>query len=203
MGYKLMYCTEPALATLQQRVIRALFQADASTGVLADIQASATLSPAQRLGIYRNGVQAVLTTHLQAVYPVCQQLVGYAFFSQTVGQFVAQQPSDSPALADYGVNFADFLAQHSALQTLPWLADVARLEWARHAAWHAANQAVMDFSPLVTLTAEQQSRLRFYLPQSARLLRSDFAIQAVWLAHQPDDYPEKVPLDCIHIQHET
>jgi len=41
------------------------------------------------------------------------------------------------ALAEYGDGFADFLAGFAPAQSLPYLADVARLEWAINAAYHA------------------------------------------------------------------
>lgn len=199
-----MSCIDHSLSAIQHSLISVLFRQDKATGdAAAHIQSSAVLNPEQRLGIYQHGVHAVLTAHLQAVYPVCQQLLGEAFFVQTCEQFLTQQPPTTAFLADYGGELAVFLAQQSALLSLPWVAEVARVEWARHCAWHSAQQMCMDFSQFAQLDAQQQARARFYLPESAQLLQSEFATHAVWLAHQTNDYPDKVPLEAIQIQQPT
>ena len=194
-----MSCIDAQLTALQQRVVNTLFHPTTVATAAMDVQASARLTAEQCLGIYRHSVQGVLSTHLQAVYPVCEQLLGEAFFAQTLTLFVDQQPPRSPLLADYGDTFPDFLVQQSALQSLPWLADVARVEWARHCAWHSAQLPAQDFRTFVQLSAPQQAQTRFYLPASAQLLASPFATHAVWLAHQVEDYPEKLALEAIHI----
>ena len=198
-----MCCIDHSLSAVQHSLISALFQQDKPACAAAYIQSSVGLNPEQRLGIYRRGVHAVLTAHLQAVYPVCQQLLGEAFFVQTCAQFLTQHPPTTAFLADYGGELVEFLAQQSALLSLPWVAEVARLEWARHCAWHSSQQTVMNFSQFTLLDAQQQARARFYLPESAQLLQSDFAMHAVWLAHQVGDYPDKVPLEAIQIRQPT
>ncbi len=188
-----------SLPELQYRLINALFDRKQRPAAAELVKTHGALDAAQRVGIYYNSVHGILLQYLQSLYPVCLQLLGDAFFTQASDRFVDQHPPTRPFLAEYGAGFADFLAQIPTLQTLPWLADVARLEWARQEAWHAVNQPAADFAQLATLAAEQQNDLRFQLPASAHLLDSAYAAHAVWLAHQAEDHPDKQALETIAI----
>lgn len=191
------------LIETQQHFIEAIFNRDKRATAAALVKAHGALDALQRVGIYRNSVHGILWQYLGSLYPVCQQLLGEAFFEAVCDQYIDQYPPTRPFLAEYGDGVADFLRQHSSLITLPWIADVARLEWARHQAWNAVNQPAADFSQLMALDEEQQACLILHTPDSAQLLRSDYAIHAVWLAHQPEDSPEKLPLEQLQIQQQT
>ncbi|OQX15881.1 MAG: DUF2063 domain-containing protein [Thiothrix lacustris] len=188
-----------SLPELQQHFITAIFNRDQRDAAAALVKSHGTLDAAQRVGIYRNSVHGILWQYLESLYPVCQQLLGAAFFEAASDHYIDQQPPTRPFLAEYGAGFADFLAAHPALQQMLWIAEVARLEWARHQAWNAVNQPTADFSQLATLDAVQQARLRLELPASAHVLTSAYAIHAVWLAHQPEDAPEKVALEQLEL----
>lgn len=192
-----------SLPELQSRFITAIFERDQRTPAAELVKDHGGLDAAQRVGIYRNSVHGILLQYLGSLYAVTQQLVGEEFFGRLSDEYVDREPPTRPFLAEYGDGFAAFMRQHPALQTMLWLADVAQLEWARHQAWNAVNQPPGDFSHIAALNEEQQASLCFYMPESACLLDSAYAIHQVWLAHQPEDYPEKIPLEHIRIQQQT
>ncbi|MGV6810510.1 MAG: HvfC/BufC N-terminal domain-containing protein [bacterium] len=148
------------------------------------------LTAEQRLSIYRGSVHGILTQALEATYPVCRALVGDTFFSKMCSVFIDQSPPTSPYFHEYGDNLADFLQQFPPAQRLPYLSDMARLEWLRHSAWQQKNQTASDFTQLATLSAEEQLACRFQLPQSAQRLSSAYAIHALWQAHQTPNADE-------------
>lgn len=190
-----------SLHELQSVMIGELFKHDAeSTEVSSHIKQQGVLTPEQRLGIYRHSVQGVLKQSLKAIYPVCTQLMGDGFTDHLVEQLVVDSPPDTAFLPEYGDVLIPRLRSHPALESMRWIADIAALEWARHQAWHSANQDTADFSQLGKLSPEQQLQLIFELPQSACLLESSFAIEEVWLAHQPEN---KINLECIQIEKQT
>ena len=67
------------------------------------------------------------TQTLADTFPVCQTLVGEAFFSGLALAFAQQQLPRSRRLAFYGQGFAEFVRQFPPAQSLPYLADVAQL----------------------------------------------------------------------------
>lgn len=188
-----------SLLELQHDFIHALFDRQQQETAAAWVQTQGSLDAAQRVGIYRHSVHGILWQYLRSLYPVCQHLVGNAFFEQVCDQYIDQFPPTRPFLAEYGDGFAAFLHQHPSLTALRWIAEVARLEWARQQAWNAVNQAAADFSRLAWLDEEQQASLRLQLPASAQWLESDYAIHAIWLAHQPEESAEKLPLEQINL----
>lgn len=189
-----------SLPELQQHFIAAIFDRSKRPLAAEHVRGHGELDAEQRVGIYCNSVHGILLQYLSSLYPVCQELVGEQFFERLSDEYVDAQPPTTPFLADYGGEFADFLLQHEALANMPWLADVARLERARQLAWNGINQAPSDFAQIASLDEQQQASLQFELPASMQLLTSVYATHQVWLAHQVEDYPEKLPLERIQIQ---
>src|SRR5260370_3608477 len=95
--------------------------------------------PARRFGIYRNNVVIGLGKALRNRFPVVEKIVGEEFFAAMARVFVTEQPPRSPLLATYGDNFPAFIAAFEPAREIPYLADVARLEAARTAAYQPAD----------------------------------------------------------------
>lgn len=140
----------------------------------------------QRFNVYRNNVVVSLTNALCDSFPVAMALVGERFFRDMARQFVRRCPPHSPVLARYGEGIADFIAAFEPARTVPYLADVARLEMACLNALHAADAAPLSRETLATLlgTPEHLPGLRFALHPSMQLIESPFAIVSLWSAHQ-------------------
>ncbi len=150
------------------------------------------LSVEQRLSIYRNNTRVGLTEGLRAVYPVVNNLVGTAFFNSLAEVFINEQPPRSACLLEFGDAFADIIKTFNAAQGLPYLPDMARLEWLWHEAYHEADAKPFDMSTLAQLDAEQYGRLGFNVHPSVRLIASDYPIDKIWEANQPDYLLETV-----------
>ena len=176
------------LSKLQDRVTHALFDRDPGlTAASADVLSQGQLTPEQRLGIYRHSSRGILKQHLAAVFSVSEQLIGQQRFTVLCNAFIDEYTPSTPYLAEFGDCFSDFIGQQKSLKSYPYIADVARLEWMRHIAWHQPNQPTADFSQLAELDEQAQAALHFELPSSAAMLHSAFAIDAIWLAHQSKD----------------
>ncbi len=124
----------------------------------------------EALGIYRHNWRHNLRAALQGAYPVLVQVVGEAFFRYLAARFMEDQPSGSGNLHDYGSALPEFLERFAPAQSLPYLPDLARLEWACHRAYFAE-----DDSP-------------------PELLHSPWPVAAIWRAHQPGA-PEDFRID--------
>ncbi len=142
--------------------------------------------PAARFAVYRNNVLSSLVDALATSFPVAQQLVGEEFFRAMAAVHVRQSPPRSRILADYGAGFPEFVEGFPPAASLPYLADVARLEWLRIRAYHAADAAPLPSDALAAAMAapETLGALLFQLHPSLGLLDSAFAIVSLWAAHQ-------------------
>ncbi|HEX6137766.1 MAG TPA: DNA-binding domain-containing protein [Casimicrobiaceae bacterium] len=155
--------------------------------------------PSDRLAVYRNNLRSNYRSALSATYPVIERLVGGPFFDAAIDAYVIAHPSRSGDLNVYGDRFAEFLATYAPAAPLPYLADVARLEWAidevhRAAAVPRAPDAVLATFAIVR--PERLASLRLRLDPSCRLVASPYPILRIWQVNQPEhDGTDRVALD--------
>lgn len=147
----------------------------------AGITAPEQSEVAQRFKVYRNNVQHSLTRALAARFPVIEQLVGAAFFTAMARVFIASAPPSDPVMLYWGNSFAGFLDEFPPVAHLPFLGDVARLEFARGRACHAADADPV--APDALAVADIQS-LRLALHPSVVLFTSSLPVVQIWQAHQ-------------------
>lgn len=172
------------LHDLQQIFLQSFYAQDSSSQFVNFICENTQLSAQERFEIYRGSITECLANGLRHVYPVCEKLVGKDFFRAMAYQFVAQTPSHSPNLYDYGKEFANFVATFPAAQSLAYLQDICHLEWACHVAYHAKDQVPLDFSKLTQLDEGLQPFVIFELPLGSTLLQSNFPIARIWEVNQ-------------------
>lgn len=153
--------------------------------------------PARRFAVYRNNVVSALIGALADTFPVVQQSVGEAFFRAMAAVFVRQQPPRSPVLARHGEAFAGFVADFPPAASLPWLADLARLEYARLAAQHAADRDPIGRDAFAAALADPDALAgaRIDWHPSLRTLASPWAVVSWWAAHQQDEDVPSLDID--------
>src|SRR4029453_7123257 len=95
--------------------------------------------PHARIAVYRHTIFANYRNALGATHRVVRELTGVPFFDAAVDAFVLAHPSTGGDLNVYGDAFASFLATYPHAAPLPYLPDVARLEWAMDEAHRAAD----------------------------------------------------------------
>ncbi|WP_455928260.1 HvfC/BufC N-terminal domain-containing protein [Pseudomonas capeferrum] len=156
--------------------------------------------PASRFTVYRNNVHSSLINALAAGYPVTLQLVGDEFFRAMAGVYVQEFPPTSPLINEYGGDLADFIQGFAPAASVPYLADVARLERLRVRAYHAADATPLDQQEVIATLQQQSdlSDLRLQLHPSLATLNSAYAVVALWAAHQTDE--SLSTLDPFHAQ---
>ncbi|HEY4263845.1 MAG TPA: DNA-binding domain-containing protein [Micropepsaceae bacterium] len=175
----------PTLRETQHALLNAL--AFGNSEHAASQIAGGGFSPDERLDIYRNTYLSALTSALRISYPAVHRLVGAAFFEGAAQSFVETHPPRSAYLNVYGVEFAEFLAQFPPAQSLPYLGDVARLEWAVNVALHAKDAAPMDPHIFARLGEIAPERLILVPHPAVTLLRTDHAVRALWQAVLAED----------------
>ena len=142
--------------------------------------------PAARFAVYRNNVVVSLIDALADTYPVTQELVGEEFFRAMTRLFVRAEPPHSPVLAFYGESFPAFIEHFPPAASVPYLANVARLEMLRVRAYHAADVAELPAEAITRalVDADELPELLIGLHPSVGLVRSQYAVASLWAAHQ-------------------
>ncbi len=172
-----------ALAVDQQVFAGALFDATQTSQALAKCKGEQT---EHRFALYRGNLSATWQKTLAAAYPVLQMLVGAEFFGGLAQAYGRRHPSDSGDLNRFGAHFGDFLQSFPHVADYPYLPDMARLEWALHRAHYAPSADGITPAQLAAVPPEQLEAARCVLHPACRLTASDWAVVALWQAHQPD-----------------
>jgi Putative DNA-binding domain len=149
----------------------------------------------KRFSVYRNNVIVGLIEALRAHYPATYRLVGDEFFWAMARDYVLLEPPTSPLLFDFGARFPDFIEQFEPAGTLPYLADVARIERAWTETYHAPDQQALGADALSCISSYQIAELCLMLHPSMRVVRSRFPSVRIWRMNVGDDFPSPVDLE--------
>src|SRR5436309_1679519 len=166
-----------------QAGFRAALLAGDERGVAPDVVDDGVNASA-RLAVYRHHVLTSLSAALEATFPVVCRLVDRRFFGWLADSYVRAHPPAGPCLFEYGADLPEFIAAFPARAPLPWLADVARLEWAMNVALHAPDAVPLEPEALRTLPPAALARLTLRLDPSVTLLASRWPVDAIWDANQ-------------------
>ena len=109
----------PDLATFQRRFAAA---------ILEDCVSEPSAQP-PAFSVYRNTSARGAVEALRATYATVNHLLGEDGFTHAALEYRREVPPVGPVLSDYGASFPGFLARQPWTCELPYLADVARLDW--------------------------------------------------------------------------
>lgn len=182
----------PSLREFQSAMRAGLL--DDSSPVAAALLAE-VLIPADRVSIYRNTSRIALTNALRLNYPAVQRLVGEDFFAAAADIFITKEPPRTAWLDFYGAAFPEFLERFRPAASLPYLADVARLERAVSRALHAADAKALAPAELTNLPQSARGSVNFVPHPSIGLLSSKYPVDAIWRAVLAGDDPALAAID--------
>jgi hypothetical protein len=137
-----------------------------------------------RLDLYRGNVRALHEKALANAYPVTRALVGDEFFSVLARAYGEAHPSTSGDLNAFGAQLGAFVAAFETAQSLPYLPDIAALEWVVHNARYAADADGLARDRIAALSPQALLAARFTLHPALASCESYFPIASIWRAHQ-------------------
>jgi len=181
----------PTLLELQRAMRASIVEGDPAgiVGSLAD-----GIGP-DRLDIYRNTIFSGLIRALRLAYPAIEHLVGREFFECAADIFIREHLPRAAYLGQYGGVFSEFLHHFAPAASLPYLADVARLEWAVNGALHAPDVRPLELRELAEIARENQCDVSFQPHPSVGMLRAEYPVDDVWRAVLAGDDQALAALD--------
>lgn len=161
------------------------FQSRFAQALMSDEQPASSLR-AYAFAVYRNTSARGTVEALRASYPTVNQLLSDDGFTHVALDFRQEAPPSGPVLSDYGAGFPGFLARQPWTCELPYLADVARLDWL----WLESFLAV-DAEPSPRNGATDA---RISLHPATRVAWLHTPALTIWQAHhQPSGFDELEP----------
>ena len=113
-----------------------------------------------------------------------ESILGTACFKTLTHYFSLENPANHWDLNQYGADLPAYLAkppnQFAAFQDIPYLSDLAQLEWGLHQAYYAADRKAFPATRFNTLTATDQTKARLIRAADIQLLKTPWPLYECW-----------------------
>ena len=169
------------------RDIQAAFIHDIYTGERTSLAYLDTkVASHARLDIYQNNTVLGLTDILANAFPILKKIVGEDFFKTVARHYIKEHPQPSGNRHTFGSDLAGFLAEFKPAASLPYLPDVAALEWAYFQAALSEDAGPLDFEFLTAAMSADPSFVLAAHP-SVHIVPQTFNALEIWQEHQKED----------------
>jgi hypothetical protein len=133
-------------------------------------------SPLRRLEIHVRHFETSLAAALATKFQATAWLLGPPLFEAAARAFVHAHPPRRPCIAEYGADFAAFVAAFRQARDLPYLREFAELEWVVGQASIATDAATLEWPAIAALGAERLLDARVALQTGLRFLRTHWSV---------------------------
>ena len=144
------------------------------------------VDPWERLAVYQGGYPARVREALEQCYPATNRILGSGSFASLARRYLPFAPHGWCNLNSIGRNLPTLLSDDPGdpgdlLTTeLPFLPDLARLEWAVYRAFHATLDPPCDLAVCEDWSIEQWSAVRFEIRSDVAVVTSAWPIRDLW-----------------------
>jgi len=184
--------SDPSLRELQQRMKARIVGAHATQAPQA--AGPLPLNPQRgtpgdaRLAVYAEGYLVRIREALAEVYEAVHHVLGEDAFAALAEDYAARHPSHDYNLSFSGRHLPAFLAGWRLTERLPFLPDLALLEWRVCEAFHAFDAPPTDVRVLNRIPERDWERLQLTIQPSAAIVDSAWPVLDLWSARrQPRD----------------
>ncbi len=134
----------------------------------------------RRLQIYSNNIKITLLESLAANFPVSEAVVGKEYFKFLARKYITEHPPTEGNLQRLGELLPDFIQSQKELDDFPYLADIARMDWACLTATHSPAAESVGLDSLAHYTPDEHESLLFRLKPSVSILASSYPVFDIW-----------------------
>lgn len=121
----------------------------------APVGMTSTTATATRISVYRNNVRLNRIAALADAFGNVVKLVGRDYFCALARAYVDRTPARSANLHDDGAQLPEFVRGFEPAAGLPYLGDVADVDWRLHRAYFAEDCHAIESSALTKLGPER------------------------------------------------
>lgn len=155
--------------------------------IKSSITETTDVSPETRLSVYGKGYGYRLIDALSENYPAVHTLLGDESFYQMTYDYMAAHPSHHFSLRYFGSELESFLGSY--YKNSPFMAEMARFEWALRHAFDACNTPTITLQDLQAIAVEQWGSLKFKFHPSLKRLDLEWNVPQLWSAVDQNSDP--------------
>ncbi len=152
-------------------------------------------SAIDRVDVYANMYFFRLKDAIREDFPKVALLAGEPAWHDLMTDYVLAHPPVSWSMRYAGQHLPAFLAVHPLAEGRPWLADLARLEWARADAFQQRDEPVLPIEALSGVAPEAWGELAFRAAGCVTLIEASAGVGQLWadLEEAADPSPDAAP----------
>ena len=158
--------------------------APAAADVTVELNPQGGAPGIERLGVYAGGYLTRIGEALAEAYPAIRQVLGRSVFGELSEAYAARVPSHEYNLSRAGRGLAAFLPTWPTTRNLPFLPDLARLEWAVTEAFHAHEELPLPATAMRAWPVEDWPRTRLLFQPSVHVIESAWPVLDIWAARE-------------------
>ena len=147
-------------------------------GKALDASTFANAGLARNASIHRNNVNHAHSGALAANFPAVRNLLGEQCFDALAALYCVSIAPESAVLAEYGAALPNFIESRAEFAQLPYLPDVAQLEWAANLCLSSACDQPLTQAGLALL-AQSDANVHLAPVSSLQLLATPYPAQAI------------------------
>lgn len=151
------------------------------------IEGHEPLGAEERINIYAEMYFARLVDVLKSDFPRVAALLGCERFHAVVSRYLARYPSTHPSLRYLGHHVPGFLKDCTETAGLPFLSDLATLEWARIEVFDDLDTEPLRVEHLQQLTPNEWPMLKFQVIPAFRIVHSEWPAHTIWHTAEAED----------------
>jgi hypothetical protein len=188
-----------ALANYQEQFFSGLVN-QPSADLLAQIAThsdQASNEAALRMAVYQNNYAHSLREALKDSYPVVLRLIGEDFFHALAMEFIQSNPPQQASLQSYGLEFIKFISEHEQCQQLPFLTDIAHIEYLYIQCFHGPEQEAINLNHLLAEEENDLPNVVFTAHPNVHMISSDYPSLDIWYANLEDEVAEINLDECV------
>lgn len=180
----------PSLAETQAGLRRAIVAPETATVALSML--AAPRGARRRLEIYQRHYHESLSRHLLGRFPTVEWLLGSDRMRALVDAFIRITPPKAPCMAEYGVDFTNLIAWDHGTHNLPYLEDVAWLDWHLGDVAVAVDRRPIEIGVLQAVEPDHLPDLTMTLQSGTRYLRSGWPVDDLVRVKLSENAPDRL-----------
>jgi len=150
--------------------------------LIAVVEGHGRLGAVERVNIYAEMYFARLVDVLKSDFPRVAVILGCERFHAVMSEYLARYPSGYPSLRYLGRFLPGFLRDCRETTDLPFLSDLAALEWARVEVFDALNAEPLRAEHLQHIIPDEWPMLKFQVIPAFQTLSSEWPVHEIWKA---------------------
>lgn len=154
------------------------------------------VSGLERLEVYAKGYIARVHESLTESFEAVGHVLGHGMFVKLAEDYAAEYPSQNYNLSLLGSNLSSFLKTYDAVKELPFLPDLAEMEWKIAEAFHTFDRPVEGLEILSTLSGGDLEKIKIEFQPHVQIVKSEWPIWDIW--HVRKEPVEKIKVDLIN-----